>query len=149
MKTLVFDMDGTIADLYNVSNWLEKLRKEDPSPYEDAEPLYDVKTLNTVIKTLKLQGWQIVITTWLSKNSSKEYDKKVIRAKKEWLKKYAFPYDNIFLVPYGTEKYSCTSIYGKYQILIDDNDEILASWAGIATIDSKTDILKALKNLIA
>ena len=30
MKTLVFDMDGTIADLYGVKGWLKMLRAEDP-----------------------------------------------------------------------------------------------------------------------
>ena len=27
-KVIAFDMDGTIADLYNVNNWLEQLREE-------------------------------------------------------------------------------------------------------------------------
>ena len=31
-KTLVFDMDGTIADLYGVEGWLEMLRAEDETP---------------------------------------------------------------------------------------------------------------------
>ena len=35
-KTLVFDMDGTIANLYAVENWLEDLRSENPRPYEVA-----------------------------------------------------------------------------------------------------------------
>ena len=33
MKMICFDMDGTIADLYAVPNWLDKLRAEDASPY--------------------------------------------------------------------------------------------------------------------
>lgn len=36
MKMICFDMDGTIADLYAVPNWLDKLRAEDASPYADA-----------------------------------------------------------------------------------------------------------------
>lgn len=32
MKMICFDMDGTIADLYAVPNWLDKLRAEDASP---------------------------------------------------------------------------------------------------------------------
>ena len=31
-KMVVFDMDGTIADLYAVPNWLQMLRAEDPTP---------------------------------------------------------------------------------------------------------------------
>ena len=36
MKQIWFDMDGTLADLYGVENWLEKLRASDPSPYAEA-----------------------------------------------------------------------------------------------------------------
>jgi hypothetical protein len=46
MKTLVFDMDGTIANLYGVNNWLGMLREEDPTPYIVAEPMYDMEMLN-------------------------------------------------------------------------------------------------------
>ena len=41
-RMLVFDMDGTIADLYGVNGWLEMLRNEDALPYEIAKPLYDM-----------------------------------------------------------------------------------------------------------
>jgi hypothetical protein len=33
-KTLVFDMDGTIADFYGVTGWLDYLKAEDTTPYE-------------------------------------------------------------------------------------------------------------------
>ena len=36
IKEIVFDMDGTIADLYGVENWLPKLRAYDPTPYQTA-----------------------------------------------------------------------------------------------------------------
>ena len=38
-KEIWFDMDGTIADLYGVENWLEMLIAEDPTPYAVAKPL--------------------------------------------------------------------------------------------------------------
>ena len=41
-KAIFWDMDGTIADLYNVPNWLDKLRAEDTSPYREAEPLFSL-----------------------------------------------------------------------------------------------------------
>ena len=31
-KMICFDMDGTIADLYNVPNWLEMMRDENTAP---------------------------------------------------------------------------------------------------------------------
>lgn len=44
-KSINWDMDGTIANLYSVPDWLEKLRAEDPSPYLDADPMCDMKNL--------------------------------------------------------------------------------------------------------
>ena len=41
--TIYLDMDGTIADLYGVEDWLKKLRAEDSSPYEEAEPMCDLR----------------------------------------------------------------------------------------------------------
>ena len=52
-KTLVFDMDGTIADLYGVENWLPMLRAEDPLPYEIAEPIYNMTWLASIFKAGK------------------------------------------------------------------------------------------------
>ena len=49
MKALVFDLDGTIANLYAVDSWLEKLRSEDASPYLDAEPMYDMAMMAEVL----------------------------------------------------------------------------------------------------
>lgn len=76
-KTLVFDMDGTIADLYSVQNWLEDLRAENPRPYEEAKPIYSTDVLNTLLGIFKANGWRIVVTTWLAKDSTREYDRLV------------------------------------------------------------------------
>lgn len=67
MKILVFDMDGTIADLYGVTNWLKSLQNNDPSPYYNANPLYDMDVLTDLLDALKSLGWKIVVTTWLAK----------------------------------------------------------------------------------
>ena len=84
-KTLVFDMDGTIADLYGVNGWLENLREENARPYIEAKPLYDMNVLTSILELLRLNGWTIAITSWLSKESTKAYDKKVREAKKNGL----------------------------------------------------------------
>jgi phosphoserine phosphatase len=47
-KILVFDMDGTIANFYGVKGWLDYLINEDTTPYEIAEPLYDMDVLNEI-----------------------------------------------------------------------------------------------------
>ena len=38
MNAIYFDMDGTIADLYNQPNWLKRLREFDPKPYRVPNP---------------------------------------------------------------------------------------------------------------
>ena len=49
-KVIVFDMDGTIADLYGVTNWLADLRNFNPRPYAEALPLCDMAKLKEVLK---------------------------------------------------------------------------------------------------
>ena len=34
-RTIVFDMDGTIADFYGVDGWLDYLKAENTTPYEE------------------------------------------------------------------------------------------------------------------
>ena len=148
-KILVFDMDGTIADLYGVDNWLEDLRSENPRPYEVAEPIYDPDILNEILLFLKLQGWRIIVTTWLSKGSSKDYDNLVRQAKLAWLEKYNFPYDEIHLVKYGTTKADCTRKLGGLQILIDDNENVRKGWTLGDTINANESIITALLKLIS
>ena len=147
-KTLVFDMDGTIADLYGVDNWLEDLRSENPRPYEVAKPLYDMDLLVSLLLLFKACGWKVVVTTWLAKGSSKAYDNLVREAKLAWLAKYDFPFDEIHLVKYGTTKANCTRKNGGFQVLIDDNENVRKGWTLGNTIDANENIIKELLNLL-
>jgi FMN phosphatase YigB (HAD superfamily) len=147
-KTLVFDMDGTIADLYGVDGWLEKLRNEDATPYTDATPIFNMNLLNTILDIFRAEGWKIVVTTWLSMGSTKEYDNEVRKAKIDWLKKVDFIYDEIHLVKYGTTKAKCTRHIGGFQILVDDNETIRKGWTLGDTIDANNDIIDKLMGLL-
>ena len=100
-KSINWDMDGTIANLYSVPDWLKKLRSEDPSPYLEADPMCDMKKLAEVLNLLKSAGWEINIITWLSMNSSEEYKDTVREAKLAWLNKWGFVYDHFHGVQYG------------------------------------------------
>lgn len=147
-KVLVFDMDGTIADLYGVDNWLEDLRTENPRPYEKAKPIYRTDILNDLLKIFKAKGWRIVVTTWLAKGGTKEYDNLVREAKLAWLERYNFPYDEIHLVKYGTTKANCTRHLGGFQVLIDDNKAVRNGWHLGDTINANEDIIEKLINLL-
>ena len=147
-KTIVFDMDGTIADLYGVEDWLSALRNEDVRPYVEAKPMYNMLVLNELLKILKDCGWKVVVTTWLSKGSSKAYDALVREAKIEWLARYDFPYDEIHCVKYGTTKANCTRKKGGFQILIDDNKKVRDGWTLGTTVNAEFDITNFLKALV-
>jgi hypothetical protein len=148
-KTLVFDMDGTIANLYEVENWLEDLRAYNPRPYVIAKPMYDMEMLATVLNTLKEHGWKVVVTSWLSKESNRLYDRQVTKAKLDWLARYNFPFDEIHIVKYGTRKTSCTKKLGGYQVLVDDNEEVRNDWNLGSTINANKDIISELMWLLA
>lgn len=149
IKALVFDMDGTIADLYGVDNWLNDLKNENARPYIEAKPLYDMDILASILELLKICGYQIIITSWLAKGATKTYNEKVREAKREWLVRYNFPYDEIHLVKYGTTKADCTRKKGGYQILIDDNEKVRNGWALGNTINANKNIIEQLIELLA
>lgn len=147
-KILVFDMDGTIVDLYGVEDWLPMLRREDTTPYRIANPMWDMILLRDILLQLKDEGWKIVVTTWTAKNGSPTYNKATAEAKKEWLYKFEFPFDEFHGVRYGTTKKNCTRKYGGRQILIDDNAKVRKGWKGETVNPETVDIIAYLYTLL-
>ena len=147
-RALVFDMDGTIADFYGVPNWLTYLEQEDVFPYVNAEPLYDMAELCDILRNLQTKGWTIVVTTWLAKDATKEYNKRTAYAKKEWLKRFDFPADEIHCLKYGTTKADATRKKGGFQILVDDNKKVRDGWTLGTTVNATYDIMNFLKALL-
>ena len=151
VKMICFDMDGTIADLYGVNGWLEKLRAFDPTPYAEAEPMWDMNELANTLAQLQTIGIEIRIVTWLSKESTREYDNLVREAKRNWLTQYGFPFDNFHGVAYGTTKANCVRKYlneGE-AILIDDNAKVREGWhLGEAINPTEINIVEYLKGLL-
>ena len=147
-KTLVFDMDGTIANFYGVQGWLEDLHNSNPRPYILAEPLYDMEVLVALLTIFKDNGWEIAITSWLAKDSTEYYKDLVRKAKLQWLAEQEFPFDEIHLVQYGTTKANCTRKLGGYQILVDDNEQVRNGWHLGDTINANENILEKLVDLL-
>lgn len=142
--TVYFDMDGTIADLYSVPNWLPLLRAYDPKPYAEAKPLVNLNSLARILNRLQRQGIRIGIISWLSKCSTPEYDAKVTTAKKRWLAKHlsSVNFDEIHIVPYGTPKQNFATVN---DILFDDEAKNRENWIGEAfDVDSIIEILKGM-----
>lgn len=168
-KILALDMDGTIANLYGVENWLPMLRAENPAPYALAEPLVDMEKLNKVCALLQKAGWEIQIITSLSKGASPEYKKAIREAKKAWLAKWGFIYDKFHGIDYATPK--CEAIRRDmgnmtmnmarmlhevigYEdtveaILVDDEARHTDRWGWGRTIDPTSgDLVEALRQLL-
>lgn len=146
---ICFDMDGTIADLYSVENWLPKLRAEDASPYLDAQPMWDMAVLADILRQLQKQGITITVITWLAKDSSAEYKQAVREAKLAWLDKYDFPFDHFHGVQYGATKANSVRKFTDNAWLIDDNAKVRQGWHLGEAIDPTTcDIIKLFESLI-
>lgn len=130
MKTIYFDMDGTIVDFYSVNNWLGKLIAEDYSPYVVAKPLIDLNKLSTILIELKKRGNNIGIITWGSKYSSEGFLEKVKEVKKDWLNKNLpdVEFDEFVVMDYSCNKASAVS--DPFGILFDDDEYVRKFWPG-------------------
>ena len=130
--TIFFDMDGTIADLYGVENWLDYLIASDTLPYAVAKPLLKLNSLARILNRLQREGYRIGIISWLSKNGTEEYNNAVTETKKNWLKKHlaSVHFDEINIVKYGTPK----QVFARTEndILFDDEEKNRNNWTGKA-----------------
>jgi len=143
--TIYFDMDGTIANLYGVENWLDYLIAKDETPYREAKPLIRMATLARLLNTMQRNGHKIGIVSWLAKNSTEEYDIRVTNAKIEWLNSHlkSVQFDEIKIGKYGTPK--STMVNDRNGILFDDEEPNRKEWKGEAfDVDNIIEILKGI-----
>ena len=133
MKAIYFDMDGTIAGLYDVPQWEQKLQAHDASPYFEAKPLGNMNRLKKIIDKLIAIGYTIGVISWLAKDGSYAYDWRVRKAKKYWLKKHLPNIKECHFIKYGKSKKASCKI--KDSILVDDDATVRARWNG-TTIDA-------------
>ena len=143
--TINFDMDGTIADLYGVPNWLEMLINHNETPYAIAEPLVRLNILARMLNRLQREGYRIAVLSWLSKSGNADYNEKVTNAKLEWLARHlpSVHWDSINIVEYGTPKENFCET--PFDILFDDEEKNRENWNGIAfDVDNIMGILKTL-----
>ena len=145
-RAIYFDMDGTIADLYGYIGWLEELRSKSCKPYAGAAPLVRLQLLARLLNELQRNGWHIGIVSWLSKDSTEDYDFAVTETKKKWLSKHlkSVKWNEIKIVPYGTPKEEVVS--KPKGILFDDEEKNRVNWTGTAYDETMIiEVLKAIK----
>ena len=145
-NTIYFDMDGTIADLYGCENWLGSLLNGKTKPYREAKSMVDMRKLGKLLNTLKANGYEIGIVSWLSKNGTDEYNARVTKAKTDWLARHlgAVEFDEIHIVKYGTPKHEIVN--NPLGILFDDEKPNRDNWLGTAY--DVTAILETLTALV-
>lgn len=141
-KKICFDMDGTIANLYAVDNWLNMLRAYDPTPYAQAEPMLNMSAFARLLHKAQKLGYEICIISWLSKTSTADYDMAVTQAKIEWLQNHlpSVDWNEIHIVAYGTPKHELAS-----GVLFDDEEHNRKEW-GIGGLEP-SEIMNFLRNL--
>jgi len=141
-KKIWFDMDGTLADLYNVENWLYALEHSDSTPYEVARPLVNMSLLARLLNRLQRNGYEIGICSWLCRCGSDEYNAEVTAVKIHWLEVHlrSVQFDHIDIIPYGEPKHN-----GREGILFDDNAKVRKGWGENAYTEKE--IIEILKSL--
>ena len=144
-RTIFFDMDGTIADLYGVDGWLADLINKDVRPYREAKVMHNMQALARVLNRLQREGNKVAIISWLAKNSTADYDERVAQTKREWLAKHltSVHFDEVHIVKYGTAKQ--TFIHTEADILFDDEEQNRNNWTGEAhNVHNIMEVLKSL-----
>ena len=128
-RKICFDMDGTIANLYAVENWLPMLKAYDPTPYIQAEPMLNMSAFARLLHKAQRLGYEICIISWLSKEPTAEYDMAVTLAKLQWLQNHlpSVEWDKIFILPHGTPKNNFGNGF-----LFDDEEQNRNDWNGVA-----------------
>ena len=142
-KSIYFDMDGTIANLYGVDGWLDCIINEYTKPYREAKALVNMKQLGRELNRLKQNGYTIGIISWLAKGATDEYNRRVAQTKRNWLAKHlsAVQFDEVHIVEYGTPKYTLGN-----GILFDDEEPNRMNWIGKAY--DVNDIIETLKAIV-
>lgn len=145
--TIWFDMDGTIADLYAVDNWLDKLCAYDATPYSDAKVMWNMSQLARLLNKAQAAGYELGIISWLSKHPTPEYDTAVIKAKEDWLKLHlkSVKWNEIHIVSHGSPKQQFMK--NNNDILFDDEEKNRNNWNGQAYRPEM--IINILKSLIS
>ena len=143
-KEIWFDMDGTLANLYEVENWLESLRNEEVRPYAEAAVMHNFSLLARLLNRLQAEGWRLGIISWTSKGGSEPYNLEVEVAKRVWLAIHlpSVEWDDIRIVRYGTPKYQ---ICGG-GILFDDEEHNRDEWEDEAY--EPCDMIEVLKAIL-
>lgn len=150
-KAIYFDMDGTVADLYNSNRWLEKLEAQETGVFIDLKPIVDMNELSIVCNKLQAKGWTIGVITWLPMKACSIYEQECTEEKNLWVGRYMPYVQEMYCQSYGTPKQQALKQQSDKTVLVDDNQEVRSMWENgrnRITIDATKDIIQELKKLL-
>ena len=125
-QVVYLDMDGTIANLYGMNNWLENLINEVEGLFLECEPFI---TEEELLNYFPSEEYELRICSMTPLNATKEYCQVVINEKNQWLDKYFPSITHRVYMAYGNNKNLKNTVN---HILIDDNETIRNSYKGLA-----------------
>lgn len=121
-----FDMDGTIADLYGIEGWLDRLHNEDKTIFLECAPLISEKEL---LNRFPAEQYEIKILSMTPLGATDEYCANVAEQKSAWLDRYFPTLTKRIYKKYGHNK----NLKGSASaILVDDSAPIRATFRGTA-----------------
>lgn len=138
-KTIWFDMDGTLYDLYKIPGWLPMLetRQWGRAFGQDDYARAHIDRIDNAIEALKRLGWKVGVLTWAPKDvksNSLDFDR-VHNVKWLWLSKnvpsLAMDDAAFACLPYGESKAQFIidmEEVGDVNYLVDDNKEVRRDW---------------------
>lgn len=141
--TIWFDMDGTVADLYGVTDWLTDILNAETRPYEVAKGIGNLALIARLLNKVQAKGHEVGIISWTAKNGTPAYNKAVETAKRAWLAKHlpSVKWNDIKVVAYGTNKKVATA----GDILFDDEEPNRTAWGNGAYEPAHiVEVLKAM-----
>lgn len=157
MKSIWFDMDGTLYELYKIPNWLERLEQGDMSVFEDGKARAHLKRINRAIEGLVKQGWRVGVITWAPKNITPRLFAWANDVKFNWIVENCPALANSFAcIPYGESKaqflQDMEAEGAELNILVDDNKEVRAEWRThgktFKTINASKSFYRTLEGLL-
>ena len=124
--TVYLDMDGTIADLYGIEGWLDRLHNEDKTIFLECAPLISEKEL---LNRFPAEQYEIKILSMTPLGATDEYCANVAEQKSAWLDCYFPTLTKRIYKKYGHNK----NLKGSASaILVDDSAPIRATFRGTA-----------------
>lgn len=164
-KTIWFDMDGTLYDLYKIPGWLEMLESGHWSQAFNSpgRARAHIDRINAAIEALWANGWTVGVITWAPKGvEDSRALERIGNIKLGWLMENVPALGCNELAPflcvrYGEDKAGVlhrSGFRGDINYLVDDNKEVRKSWRKwdsdyeFRTINASRSYVRELEGLV-